>query len=174
MCRAPLATFDVLDVRNLDVRADMRGKFDVAICLECIEHIMNDQKLMVDIGACLKPGGRLLLTTPNIEFRPMNRDDCHISLVEDGGHVRRGYGPDDLKRIAAAAGLEVVEIGYCSGLLSQKLTGFLRTVSKHTASLFGWVLILPLRWIPPLLDGIATRTVRWPGYSITLVARKPA
>jgi SAM-dependent methyltransferase len=171
-CHADLAHFDVQDVRSLGDREDLKGEFDVAICLECIEHIMNDAKLMSDIASCRKPGGRLLLTTPNVGFRPMTREDDHISTVEDGGHVRRGYSPRDLERLSNLAGLEVEQIGYCSGLLSQRLTGLLRKLNKHGSTLIAWVIVLPLRWIPPLFDNIATRLTRWPGYSITLEARK--
>ena len=64
LCNARSAAFDVLDVRRLDTRQDLIGKYDVAICCETIEHIIDDRKLIVDIAGCLKPGGRLLLTTP--------------------------------------------------------------------------------------------------------------
>lgn len=56
LCHADLATFELQDVRKLGERVDLKGQFDVAICLECIEHILNDDKLMVDIALCLKPG----------------------------------------------------------------------------------------------------------------------
>ncbi len=127
ICNVPLASFEVQDVRNLGEREDFRDKFDVAICCECIEHILNDARLMRDIAACLKPSGKLLLTTPNFYFRPMSPDEEKmISTVEDGGHVRLGYTPDDLTRIALPAGFEVEEIGYCSGVLSQRTTTLLR------------------------------------------------
>src|SRR6266436_6734285 len=45
-CKAPSAQFEVLDIRELDRRADLVGGFDVVICLETIEHVMEDLKLM--------------------------------------------------------------------------------------------------------------------------------
>ncbi|MFT7619342.1 MAG: 2-polyprenyl-3-methyl-5-hydroxy-6-metoxy-1,4-benzoquinol methylase [Planctomycetota bacterium] len=41
--------------------------FDVATCLEVIEHVYPPQieKLLGDLARLLKPGGRLLITTPN-------------------------------------------------------------------------------------------------------------
>jgi 2-polyprenyl-3-methyl-5-hydroxy-6-metoxy-1,4-benzoquinol methylase len=172
LCHADLARFEVQDVRSLGSREDLKGQFDVAICLECIEHILDDRKLMVDIAACLRPGGRLLLTTPNVCFRNISKGDDDISSVEDGGHVRRGYSPEDLERISHAAGFEVERIGYCSGVLSQKLTAILRTVSRRTSFLVGWGVTLPFRWVPPVFDNLATAVTKWPGYCITLVARK--
>src|SRR5689334_24813866 len=92
LCRTPGASFDVLDVRRLDTRSDLRDAFDVALCLECVEHILDDRKLIRDIAACLKPGGRLLLTTPNYDYRAITREDNGpFALAETGWHVRRGY-----------------------------------------------------------------------------------
>jgi 2-polyprenyl-3-methyl-5-hydroxy-6-metoxy-1,4-benzoquinol methylase len=171
-CHADLAKFELQDLRKLDDRPDLRGQFDVAICLECIEHILNDRKLMIDVARCLRPGGILLLTTPNFDLRPMTSDDAVISPVENGLHVRRGYTPGDLEGLSQAAGLEIVRIEYCSGVLSQKLTGFLRNMEKRTSYLVAWTVLLSFRGIPPLFDGLTTRLTRWPGYSITLVARR--
>jgi 2-polyprenyl-3-methyl-5-hydroxy-6-metoxy-1,4-benzoquinol methylase len=173
ICKAALASYEVQDVRNLGEREDFQGKFDVALCLECIEHILNDARLMQDVALCLKPGGRLYLTTPNLHFRTITPlEDTKISTVEDGGHVRRGYAPDDLRRIALPAGFEVEEIGYCSGLLSQKVTRLLRILIIRLTLPIGWALTLPLRIAPPLCDNWVTKLTGWPGYSITLVARK--
>jgi 2-polyprenyl-3-methyl-5-hydroxy-6-metoxy-1,4-benzoquinol methylase len=172
LCHADLARFELQDVRKLEERVDFKGQFDVAICLECIEYILNDAKLMVDIASCLKPGGTLLLTTPNFHLRPVNRDDVVISTVENGLHVRRGYTPHDLERLCGAAGFNIEQIDYCTGPISQKLTGLYRNIQKRASYPVAWALVLPLRWIPPLFDELATRLTKWPGYSITLVAQK--
>lgn len=172
MCGARLAEFEINDVRNLDERTDLADRFDVVVCCENIEHILNDRKLMVDMARCLKPAGTLLLTTPNFHYRAITKgDEGPFSTVEDGGHVRRGYTEADLRRLCADAGLTVREIGYCSGFLSQKTTGLMRVVSgiNHVAA---WALVLPLRVFPPLLDGWVSRMLRWPGFCITLVAQK--
>ncbi len=102
----------------------------------------------------------------------MTSDDGGVSAVEDGGHVRRGYTPEDLHRLSLASGLDVQQIEYCSGVLSQKLTGISRVAQRHLPHLMVWALVLPFRWVPPALDKVATGLAKWPGYSITLVARK--
>jgi hypothetical protein len=145
----------------------------MVICCENIEHILNDQKLMVDMSRCLKPGGTLLLTTPNFNYKSMTRgDEGPFSQTEDGGHVRKGYTPEGLARLCAAAELNIVNIGYCSGFVSQKLTALMR-ITSAVHPLFGWGLIFPLRALPLVLDSWVSRTSRWPGFSITLVAAKP-
>lgn len=173
MCKATLARFDVKDVRNLDRCTNLFERFDVVVCAETIEHILNDQKLMIDIAHCLKGNGQLLLTTPNYHFIPMTKLDGILSLVEDGGHVRRGYTPEMLEKLCERAGLQVRKIGYCSGYFSQKLTGLLRVASR-LHHLLGWAIVLPLRVLPPILDPVFSRMFRYPGFSITLIASKPA
>jgi 2-polyprenyl-3-methyl-5-hydroxy-6-metoxy-1,4-benzoquinol methylase len=58
-----------LEVRRgyLDELALPEASYDAATALEIIEHVYLDQvrKLLADLRRILKPGGRLLLTTPN-------------------------------------------------------------------------------------------------------------
>ena len=61
ICGAGSASFSVCDVRELDRRKEYREAFDVAVCTENIEHILDDDRFMRSIAACLKAGGRLLV-----------------------------------------------------------------------------------------------------------------
>ncbi len=174
LCKAPLATFEVLDVRQLHTRTDLYGLFDIVVCCENIEHILNDSKLMLDMSRCLKAGGKLLLTTPNFNYKAITpEDDGPFPEVETGWHVRRGYTEADLRRLSGSAGLDVLEIDFCMGFFSQKITYVMRRLSRKIHPLVGWVAILPLRILPPLLDPIVSRMSSWPAYSITLIAQKP-
>jgi SAM-dependent methyltransferase len=173
ICSAKYADFEILDVRAMDERTDLLGEFDFVICCENIEHILNDRKLMADMADCLKPEGMMLLTSPNLNFNPMYGDDGAIATTEDGRHVRRGYTEEDLRGLCACAHLEALEIGYCSGYASQKITGLFRLLTRFHF-LLGWSLVLPLRAIPPLVDPLIRRLTRYPSYSINLIARKPS
>jgi SAM-dependent methyltransferase len=173
MCGAASASFEVLDVRRLDTREDLKGVFDVVLCTENIEHILDDRKLMCDIAVCLKPGGRLLLTTPYEHYRSITAGDEGPFIPDrtDGWHVRRGYTEDRLRELCQEAGLAVDAVSYCSGILSQKITFLFRTFCQ-VHQLFGWASILPLRPFPPLLDSWLTNRLRWPFFSICLEAHK--
>ena len=172
LCAVQNAVFEILDVRKLNSRPDLIGQFDVAVLCEVIEHILDDQKLTSNAAACLKPGGRLLLTTPNYDYHPITPEDRGPFLTEETGwHVRKGYREADLRRLCEKAGLQVDSITYCAGFLSQKITWLFR-VGGRCHRLLGWVAILPLRIIPPLLDVPVTKWLAWPQYSICLEARK--
>ncbi len=41
------------------------NSYDVVICFQTIEHIKNDETFLKDIFRVLRPGGKLILTTPN-------------------------------------------------------------------------------------------------------------
>jgi len=173
LCGAESATFDVLDVRRLGERLDLRQMFDVAICCETIEHNLDDRQLMRNIAHCLRPGGRVLLTTPYLLYRPIDAGDMGPwARVEDGGHVRRGYSRAMLRELASEAGLTVERFSSCSGVLSQKLTLAYRMLSRANPML-AWVAVLPLRLAPPLFDRLVSRILRWPNLSICLEAYKP-
>jgi SAM-dependent methyltransferase len=173
ICRAANACFETLDLRFLDQRSDLHNGFDIAICLEVVEHLLDDRNFVQDIAACLKPGGRLLLTTPNFDYRPITREDEGTFPECEGGHVRKGYTEDNLVELFYQAGLVCDDVSYCTGFLSQKITWIYRTLGR-IHPLFAWAVILPLRVIPQLLDSWVTKLLHWPCYSICIEAHKPA
>lgn len=170
---ASSASFDILDVRNLSDTQAYKGAFDVIICLECIEHICDDRKLMRDMSDCLKPGGRLYLTTPFFYFPPLSRK-CYgpFAKVDDGTHVRRGYTVAMLAELCAAADLTVEEVTFCSGAISRMVTRLFQSlvpISLHVA----WLVTLPLRPLPVVLDPMINRLLGVRQSSICLEAYKP-
>jgi SAM-dependent methyltransferase len=171
ICGATKASFPIQDVRYLNERTEFREQFDIAICLENLEHILDDRKLMKDMFECLKPGGILFLTTPNYFYKAvLPSDNGPFSQVEDGGHVRRGYFAAMLVELCDESGFIVEEISSCSGFFSQKIDALLRLIRPP---LLAWALTLPLRILPPLFDSIIGKLSGWPDFSICLIAFKP-
>jgi 2-polyprenyl-3-methyl-5-hydroxy-6-metoxy-1,4-benzoquinol methylase len=66
------------------------NSFDYAVTFQVIEHIKDDKKFVSEIHRVLKPGGKLLLSTPNIKMT-LSRNPWHI----------REYTADQLKTILA-------------------------------------------------------------------------
>lgn len=174
LCGIGHARFDVQDVRYLETRGDLRGSFDIAVCCENIEHILDDRKLLKNIGELLKPGGHLLLTAPFY----FGNEPSALGLgpypeVENGAHVRRGYSPAMLHELCEQADLRCEDISFCTGIVSQSLTRLMRVMAVSIHWIFAWIVVLPLRVLPPLLDPLLTPLLRKPCLSICMTAYKP-
>ena len=75
--------------------------FDFAVTFQVIEHIQDDKTFIAEIHRVLKPGGMLLLTTPN---RPMSltRNPWHIreySASELASIVGKSFGMVEVKGV---------------------------------------------------------------------------
>ena len=100
----PEIDFRVGDLRELDRLSVDLGQFDQVFCLEVIEHILDDRKVLRDLAAVIRPGGRLLLTTPYRHHVPVLRraDLDH----EDGHHLRVGYTHEEMEAMLVEAGFQ--------------------------------------------------------------------
>lgn len=156
------------DLRELDAVLGDWPKFDQIICLETLEHLADDHKLIADLANRLAPDGQLLLTTPFKFHRPMFGDT--ISIQEDGGHVRWGYTHAELSDLARQCGLEVVSQEFLSGVVSQKSTNVMRRLDA-VIPLLGWMASLPLRWLC-VIDRPITRLTRYPYLCVAVAVRK--
>ena len=176
LCGETKAVFVIGDVRQLDAIPSLRSDYDVAVCLECIEHILDDRKLIRDIANRLKPGGRLLLTTPNYFFHPITKADAGpFQTEEKGWHVRRGYTRAMFEELCRDAGLVVEEVSFCSGFFSQKVTQLWRYAGHLPGgAAVRWAITLPMRMLPLVLpDTWLSQLLGWPFFSIGLHAYKP-
>jgi len=76
--------------------------FDAAVCLETVEHVKDDRGLLKKLHGCLKPGGILILSTPNEQLMPYNKEEASF-------HVRH-YTPDEIQSILHECGFYVEEV----------------------------------------------------------------
>lgn len=169
---------ELMKCRNLNfVEADLRhlknsvgelGQFDQIICFEAIEHVKNDKQLIESLATMLKPGGRIILTTPFKYYHRMVGDA--LSEVEDGGHVRWGYTHEEVRAMFLRVGIKVVTQDYISGVVSQQVTNVLRVISRLN-SRFAWGSTLPLRLLRPI-DLTLTKLMRYPFFSLGVVGIK--
>ena len=74
--------------------AEFENSFDIVISSEVIEHLLYPRELIRAAKKCLKPNGRLILTTPyhgylkNLALALSGKMDQHLTALWDGGHVK--------------------------------------------------------------------------------------
>lgn len=79
--------------------------FDAVTMFDLLEHIPDDKKAVTEAFRVLKPGGFLLLSTPNENWRfpyykfmqPYCPKDTDV--MAEWGHVRRGYSLEELQQL---------------------------------------------------------------------------
>lgn len=91
------------------------GSFDLIFAGEVIEHLVDTDFFLRECARCLRPGGHLLITTPNLaswenRFRlALGRYPRWLDYrLTDCGHVR-GYTPGALKRQVREQGFELIQ-----------------------------------------------------------------
>jgi SAM-dependent methyltransferase len=85
-------------------------KFDAVLALDVLEHIKNSKKVMLEMKRVLKPGGKILITSPALKFIWSQHD-----LGQ--GHVTR-FNKDEIKKLAYETGLKVEQVRYFNFILS--------------------------------------------------------
>lgn len=107
--------------------------FDLAICIEVFEHLFEPHCAAAEIRRVLRPGGRLVASTPNSLYWRLRLDlllgRWNPLGDELGGdqpwrdpHIRF-FGPETLARMLRSAGFGQVEVGAHGGRLLDHLTG---------------------------------------------------
>ncbi|MDQ3029258.1 MAG: glycosyltransferase [Actinomycetota bacterium] len=81
------------------------SSFDAVTLFDVLEHIPDDGAAVKEVLRVLRPGGSVLVTSPNQRWRfpyyrvlrPLCPSDREV--MADWGHVRRGYATSDLARL---------------------------------------------------------------------------
>jgi SAM-dependent methyltransferase len=96
-----------LAVRRGDLTGDLGNEcFDVALAIECLVEIPNDDAALAAIARALRPGGWFVTHVPLDDWAPA----LPGSPARWRKEVRHGYSAAGLRAKLASAGLEVVQI----------------------------------------------------------------
>jgi SAM-dependent methyltransferase len=91
---------------------DIPQEFDFIICIDVLEHIEEDQKVIQNLADSLKPGGQLLMHAPS-HYSEEDADEGD-SFVEE--HARSGYSKRDIAKKFQTAGVTPVNVHYTYGI----------------------------------------------------------
>ena len=167
------------DVVHADVTGDIsvlreRGPFDVVIAGEIIEHLPFPQALLTTAREVLKPGGSMVVTTPNPYAPHRVRMGSTGRTWENVDHVFYCF-PSGMAEMADRCGLELTRYGTVGYPVPHQLRINTRASFRAlAAALYArargkreplsderWALPLPIFWLSPLdLMLIASRRRR--------------
>ena len=109
-------------------------QYHLAISIDVMEHIPDDVAVFRNIFTSLKPGGRLLISTPS-DLGGSDAGNHHDSFIDE--HVRDGYNADEIRTKLSEAGFSKIEVrytygrpGHISWLLSMKYPMLMLGISK--------------------------------------------
>ncbi|TYP95605.1 Methyltransferase domain-containing protein [Fodinibius salinus] len=105
--KAGRITFEQVDLRKLKYDRE----FDFIICIDVLEHIEEDVKVMKNMQQSLQEDGFFLMHSPSIYSEEDAGDDD--SFVDE--HARVGYSKKDLRQKLLSAGLKPVHIAFTYG-----------------------------------------------------------
>lgn len=103
------------DVAGIDLSA-LHGTCDAVIASEVLEHLVDPWAVVRQLAACLKPGGLMLASSPNLaHWRVVRRllagQFSHTETgVMDRSHLR-WFTPESYAALMRSAGLQIVRVG---------------------------------------------------------------
>ncbi len=137
---------DILDLND-------KERYHLAVIVDVLEHISDDRRVIANLYRSLKPGGRLIISTPS----DMGGSDVHShdesSFIDE--HVRYGYNIDELKGMLSAAGFSRVTASYTygrAGSLSWRISMKYPVMMLNLSKIF--FLLLPLYYIVVIMPAL--------------------
>lgn len=164
--------FEVADLTKF-VQED---KYNLALSVDVMEHILEDVLVFKNIHASLKKGGMLLISTPSDQGGSDVHEGSEGSFI--GEHVRDGYNIKEIEDKLRTAGFSKVEAKYAYGTpgkiswrLSMKYPMQILNISKIFFILipFYYLITYPFAFV---LNYIDTNTSHKTGTSLIVKAWK--
>lgn len=152
-------TFEVADLTKFTHPTP----FDGIICVDVMEHILEDEDVFKNFNQVLKPGGMVLISTPSDQGGSDVHGDADQSFI--GEHVRDGYNMQDITDKLKRAGFSKIEARYAYGTpgkiswrLSMKYPIQCLNVSKLFFVLvpFYYVIVYPFCYVLNAIDTTMT------------------
>lgn len=138
----PQVKFEVGDVTKFQ----RPNSFDLVVCVDVMEHILEDEAALRCYSTSLKEGGMLIISTPSDQGGSDVHEEGEGSFIEE--HVRDGYNIDDIKAKALRNGFSKVEARYsygAPGKISWKLSMKWPLLMLQASKLF--FIVLPFYYL---------------------------
>lgn len=90
-----------------------KGKYHLVLCVDVMEHILEDVEVFRNYAFSMKDGGILIISTPSDQGGSDVHDDHEDSFIEE--HVRDGYSITDIEKKLINSGFSEVHARYSYG-----------------------------------------------------------
>lgn len=113
--RQRLSEVYVGDVQTLDFSV-LRGQFDAVIASEVLEHLSDPWSVVGSLVDCLKPGGHIYASSPNVSHWTVLRELLRGKFeYQDAGFMDRThlrwFTPSTYREMFLRQGIEVLSVG---------------------------------------------------------------
>ena len=138
----PNVKFQVGDV----TRFSAPDACDLVVCVDVMEHILEDEAALRCYSTSLKAGGMLIISTPSDQGGSDVHEEGEGSFIEE--HVRDGYNLDDIRAKCLRNGFSKVEARYsygAPGKISWKLSMKWPLLMLQASKLF--FIVLPFYYL---------------------------
>jgi 2-polyprenyl-3-methyl-5-hydroxy-6-metoxy-1,4-benzoquinol methylase len=170
-CDITNVTFKVGDL----TKPHAENKYDLVLCVDVMEHILEDVDVFTYFHRSMKSGGMLLISTPS-DQGGSNADEHGESFI--GEHVRDGYPVEEMREKLQRSGFNKIEILYsygAPGKIAWKLSMKYPMLMLNTAKIF--FVVLPIYYLLTypfayLLNWVDTYTTHSTGTGLIVKAWK--
>ncbi len=138
----PQVRFEVGDVTKF-TKPEM---FELVVCVDVMEHILEDEAALRCYSTSLKTGGMLIISTPSDQGGSDVHEEGEGSFIEE--HVRDGYNIDDIRAKCLRNGFSKVDARYsygAPGKISWKLSMKWPLLMLQASKLF--FIVLPFYYV---------------------------
>ncbi len=153
-----------------------QNKYDLVLCVDVMEHILEDVQVFTNFNEAMKPGAMLLISTPSDQGGSDVHEETGESFI--GEHVRDGYPVAEMADKLKQAGFNKFEILFSygnPGKIAWKLSMKYPMLMLNTSKLF--FVILPAWYLLTypfsyLLNWLDTNTKHTTGTGLIVKAWK--
>lgn len=89
------------------------NKYDLVVCVDVMEHILEDVDVFKNYHSSMKTGGMLVISTPSDQGGSDVHEEGETSFIEE--HVRDGYNIQDIQDKLRIAGFSKIHAQYSYG-----------------------------------------------------------
>ena len=133
--------FIIMDLNYTPIKSE---SFDKILCVDVLEHIPNDKKVIAEFSRILKKNGEILIHVPNLKRYAKLKNSAkakQMSLEKLYGHFRHGYTLDQLSTLLKENNIDICDYTYTFGFWA-RVAGWISTKFKDSIIIFPFLFFL--------------------------------